>query len=129
MNYIHNSDNWIDDIDDVDKFLDQIIAINEKSIDNSPSLDEFCQTLFSIQLEPCLEMEAVSNFSISVTEDELNSCTHQMTPISKVALNTFFNSLTRKLKRIPSRNLDYNFGNNSIEESYSSEEHFSNKAA
>lgn len=52
---IQTAKSWIDEIDDIDNFLDQLIEVNENCT-NSPSLDAFC-----------------ASFALNVTESLINS--------------------------------------------------------
>ena len=40
-NYIENVTEWIDEIEDIDAFLEQLFLVNEQSLASSPSLDTF----------------------------------------------------------------------------------------
>ena len=40
------ADKWFDAIDDIDDFLEQLVTINEQSLETSPSLKDFCQTIY-----------------------------------------------------------------------------------
>ena len=44
-NYIENVTEWIDEIEDIDAFLEQLFLVNEQSLASSPSLDTFCMSL------------------------------------------------------------------------------------
>ena len=44
-NYIRDVTEWVDEIEDVDAFLEQLFLINEQSLETSPSLDTFCMSL------------------------------------------------------------------------------------
>lgn len=42
--YVEGVTEWIDEIEDVDAFLDQLFSVNEESLKTSPSLDTFCMS-------------------------------------------------------------------------------------
>ena len=44
-NYIENVTEWIDEIEDIDAFLEQLFLVNEQSLARSPSLVTFCMRL------------------------------------------------------------------------------------
>ena len=44
-NYIRDVTEWVDEIEDVDAFLEQLFLINEQRLETSPSLDTFCMSL------------------------------------------------------------------------------------
>lgn len=86
---IKNAQSWIDEIDDIDAFLDQLIEVNENCT-SAPSLDAFCssfaldttENLISSAIEPALLQillgEHISKvpytkFVFKTSEDELVS--------------------------------------------------------
>lgn len=62
---IQTAQSWIDEIDDIDAFLDQLIEVNE-SCTSSPSLDAFC-----------------TSFSLDTTENLINSSMMESTLFSR----------------------------------------------
>lgn len=85
---IKNAQSWIDEIDDIDAFLDQLIEVNENCT-SAPSLDAFCssfaldttENLISSAIEPALlseldtiSVECLSNMSkMSIPKDFIKS--------------------------------------------------------
>ncbi|QNX00306.1 hypothetical protein IC797_20845 (plasmid) [Acinetobacter seifertii] len=60
---IQNAQAWIDEIDDIDQFLDQLIEVNENCA-SSPSLDAFCAS-FSLNTTESLISSAMELSSFS----------------------------------------------------------------
>lgn len=79
------ADKWFDAIDDIDDFLEQLVAINEQSLETSPLLKDFCQTIYvsmqdtsdSNYHDSNLELYEFSEFS--EFSDDISSYIHEMT--------------------------------------------------
>lgn len=61
---IKNAQAWIDEIDDLDQFLDQLLEVNE-SCTSSPSLDAFCAS-FSLHTTERLISSAEEVLSLGI---------------------------------------------------------------
>ena len=61
---IENAQAWIDEIDDLDQFLDQLLEVNENCT-SSPSLDAFCAS-FSLNTTERLISPAEEIFSLGI---------------------------------------------------------------
>lgn len=47
------ADKWFDAIDDIDEFLEELVAINEHSLESSPLLEDFCQAISVSMNDTC----------------------------------------------------------------------------
>lgn len=129
MNHTTNSNNWIDDIDDIDSFLDEVIAINEQSFDSSPLLNDFCETISLAKEASYFEEKVTHSFAIEVTEDELDIYTHELTKISENILNDFLFSFKDNFTDTNTKEPLYSFESQMITPSYSYKERSLSKAA
>ena len=79
------ADKWFDAIDDIDDFLEQLVTINEQSLETSPSLKDFCQTIYvSMQNTSDLDyhdsnLELFEFPEFREFSDDISSYIHEMT--------------------------------------------------
>lgn len=129
MNHTNNPNNWINDIDDIDSFLDEVICINEQSFDSSPLLHDFCETISLAQKAIYSEEQDTNIFAIEVTEDELDIYTYELTKISRNTIDDFLFSFKNDFRNKPLKESVCSFESYMITPSYSTKERSLSKAA
>lgn len=72
------ADKWFDGIDDIDDFLEQLVAINEQSLETSPLLKDFCQTIY-VSMKDTDELDYQdSNLALYELSGDISSYIHEM---------------------------------------------------
>lgn len=72
------ADRWFDTIDDIDDFLEQLVAINEQSLETSPLLKDFCQTIY-VSMKNTSDLDYNdSKLTLYELPDGISSYIHEM---------------------------------------------------
>ncbi|MDH2528316.1 hypothetical protein QDR63_18835 [Acinetobacter baumannii] len=77
---IQNAQSWIDEIDDIDAFLDQLIEVNENCT-SAPSLDAFCSS-FALDTTENLISSAIESTLLSELDTISVECLSNMSKMS-----------------------------------------------